>query len=315
MKKVVVIGGGTGNSVLLSSLKLFPIDLTTIISVSDNGSSTGKLREEINMPAIGDVRKVLLTLSEDNKLKEILDYRLTSNGSLDNHSIGNILMTGIYQNNNNNLLETTNIIRELFNIKTKVLPISEDCLTIIAKTVNDNVIIGEEQITMNKEAKKQLYYDKDATVLNEVIKALNAADLIIIGAGSLWTSILPILICNEVKNALIKTNAKILYVCNLVTQSGETTNYTASDHIKTINNHIGSNVVNTIILNNSHISSDLIKKYNEEEDKEIVLNDYDELKKLNLEIIEENLVDNTSTTIRHNSDLLAFLIYSYLMRI
>lgn len=315
MKKVVVIGGGTGNSVLLSGLKHFPIELTTIISVSDNGSSTGKLREEINMPAIGDIRKVLLTLSDDNTLKDILDYRLTTNGTLNNHSIGNILMTGVYQNNNNNLLETTNIIRELFNIKTKVLPVSEDSLTIIAKTVNDNLIVGEEEISRNKEAKKQLYYDKDATVLNEVIKALNEADLIILGTGSLWTSILPILICNEVKNSLINTKAKILYVCNLVTQSGETSNYSASDHIKAIHNHIGENVVNSIILNNGHISDELIKIYNNEEDKEVVLNDYAELEKLNLEIIEENLVDNKSKSLRHNSDLLAFLIYSYLMRI
>lgn len=315
MKKVSIIGGGSGNSILIQGLSSFPIDLTTIVSVSDNGSSTGKLREEIDMPAIGDIRKILLTLSGDNEFSKILDYRISSNGSLDNHSIGNILMTGIYQNNNNNLLETTNIVRNLFNIKTKVLPISEDNLTLVAKTTNNNIIVGEEQISSNHEDKDIVYYDKEVTVLDEVIQALKNSDLIVISSGSLLTSILPILICNKVKEVLKESKAKILYVCNLVTQFGETTNYTASDHVKMINKHVGFDLIDVIILNNGQINENMIKLYNDTEDKNIVYNDHEELKKLNLEIIEDDLIDQESSTIRHNSNFLAFLIYSYLIRL
>ena len=315
MKKVVVLGGGHGNSAILKGLKDFPIDLTTIVSVCDNGSSTGKLREEIDMPAVGDIRNVLLSLSEDTLLKDILNYRLKAKGSLNNHSIGNIIMAGIYQNNSNNLLETTNIARRLFNIKTKIFPLSEDSLTLIAQTKNNNIIIGESQISKNNEEKHVVFYDKNATTLLEAKKALEDADVIVISPGSLWTSTLPILICEDVKEILKKTKAKIIYVCNLFTQPGETINYTASDHVKTINRHIGENVINTIILNNKQITNELLDKYKNEENKDLIINDYDRLKELNISIIEDNLLDLSDGTIKHNSTMVAFLIYAYLMRL
>ena len=315
MKRVVVLGGGTGNSAIMKGLKNFPIDLTTIVSVCDNGSSTGKLREEINMPAVGDIRKIILALSEDNPLKDILNYRIDSKGELNNHSIGNILLTGIYQNNDNNLYEATNVLRSLFNIKSKILPLSEDNLTLIAKTKDNNIIIGEAQITDNNEEKKSVYYNKNATVLEEVITALKEADLIVIAPGSLWTSILPVLICEDIKNILKTTKAKIMYICNIMTQPGETIDYTAGDHVKTINKHIGANVIDSIIVNNQVIDDNILKTYKRQEDKDLVKLDYDELTKLNLNIIEDKLIDLSDGTLKHNPELLSFLIYSYLIRL
>lgn len=314
-KKVVILGGGTGISYLLRGLKDFPLDITAVITVSDNGRSTGKLREEFNIPAIGDIRKVITSLSQiDDPIKQMMSYRFKTSSDLDGHAVGNLILTSMLDITGS-LKESIASLSKLLDVKHQVLPISEDpTLTLMAKDCDDNIIEGEEQITKSHKKIDKIYYKKEPKVLEEVIKAIESSDLIIFSMGSLYTSILPNIICKQVKKALKKTSSPIMYLCNAVTQPGETDNFTVSDHIKLINKYLDTKKVDVVVASNSRIQKEIAKKYETEEQKDLVKIDYENMKELDVELIEDDLVIVEDNTLRHNSLKLSSLIFSYLMR-
>lgn len=239
-KKVVVFGGGTGIGNLLEGLKLFPVDITAVISVSDNGSSTGKLREEFHMPAIGDIRKAIVSLANiDTNIKNLLSYRFETYSDLNGHPIGNLILTGMY-NITGNLKQSVETLCDFLNVKSKVLPLSEDNLTLIGKTITGEEVKGESQITSCNKKFKNFYYEKEPKVLPEVIESVKNADLIIFSMGSLYTSILPHILCKELITAIDESNCKVMYTCNAVTQPGETDHFKVSHHIKVLNKYLGT---------------------------------------------------------------------------
>lgn len=312
-KKVVVLGGGTGMSTLLRGLKQFPLDITAIVSVSDDGRSTGRLREEFNIVAVGDIRQVLISLSETEPLiEDLLNYRFNTTSDLDGHTVGNLLLTAL-SNISGNMSDGIESLGKVFNLKGKVLPLTEENVTLMGEMMDNNIIEGEHNITeYNSQIKKVFYKEKVKTnpiVLNEI----NEADLIILSMGSLYTSIIPNLINDDIKEAINNSKAKIMYACNMMTQPGETDNYKASDHIITLNKYLGKRKVDVIIGNNGMIEKDILKKYETLEQKDQVVFDIENLKKLDLEIISNDYVAITNGMLRHKVDKLSLDIFAYLL--
>ena len=314
-KKIVVFGGGTGLSYLLKGLKDFPLDITAVITVSDDGRSTGKLREEFHAPAVGDIRKVLSSLSSTSQnIKDMLEYRFNTTSDLDGHALGNLILISLL-NITGSLKESINELCTLLDIKNKVLPLTEDAsVTLMAEMTDGDVIEGEASITKSNKKVKRLFYKEQPKVLDEVKNAIKNADLIIFSMGSLYTSLLPHLISVEVIECLDKTNAPILYLCNIVTQSGETDDFTVSDHIKLINNYLGKHKLDVVIASNSKINEDMALKYATEEQKDPVKIDYAVLSTLDTEFIEADPLTIADGTLKHHSQRLSSLIFSYLMK-
>jgi len=315
-KKVVVLGGGTGISFLLRGLKDFPIDITAIITVSDNGRSTGKLRQEFHIPAVGDIRKVITNLSGiDEPIKDMMSYRFKTSSDLDGHAVGNLILTAMLDITGS-LKESIAHLSKLLDVRHTVYPISEDKdLTLMGEDVEGNIIEGEEEVTKSENKIKRIFYKNEPKVLPEAIQALKEADLIILSMGSLYTSVLPNVICKEVQDTISKLDTPIMYLCNLFTQPGETDSFSVSDHIKMLNSYLEGRKVDVVIANKEKIDPKMAKKYETEEQKDPVLIDYDELEKMGVELIEDDLVIiDEDNTLKHNSLKLSSQIFSYLMR-
>ena len=314
-KKVVVLGGGTGMSYLLKGLKDFPVDITAIITVSDNGRSTGKLREEFHTPAVGDIRKVITNLSQiDQPIKDMMSYRFKTSSDLDGHAVGNLILTAMLDITGS-LTESIKQLSKLLDVRHKVLPISEDCdLTLMGLDKDGNIIEGEEQITESHRQFEKIFYKKEPKVSHEALEAIKNADLIIISMGSLYTSVLPNIICKEVEEVINESKAPIMYTCNIVTQPGETDNFTVGDHVKLLNRYLDKKKVDVVIASNIKIDDEMAKRYESQEQKDPVLIDYDEIKKIGVELIEDDLITIDDNTLKHNSLKLSSLIFSYLMR-
>lgn len=310
-KKVVVLGGGTGLATLLRGLKQFPIDITAIVSVCDDGSSTGILREEFNIPAVGDIRKVLCALAETEPLvTELLNYRFKTTSDLDGHAVGNLLLTAT-TNITGNMSDGIEALSHVLNLKGKVVPLTEENVVLNALMEDGNIVCGEHNITDDKRKISKVFYDNDPIPTKGAIKAIEEADLIILSMGSLFTSIIPNLICKGITKAIDKSKAKILYVCNMMTQPGETDGFSVMNHVLKLNSYLGERKINIVIANNGTIADNLVKKYETKEQKNPVLLDKD-IKDLTL--IADNFVDISDGVIRHDVMLLAFHIFEYLLK-
>ena len=313
-KKVVILGGGTGTSCIVRGLKYFPIDLTCIITVSDNGSSTGRLRKEFVTPAVGDIRKVLSNLSTlPDDIKDVMEYRLKATSELNGHALGNLVLTSLI-NETGNLKKSIEYLSKILDVKAKVLPLSEDYLTLMGRTVDGEIIEGEEEITAAGKKYEEFFYKEEPHVLPEVFTAIKEADLIILSTGSLYTSVMPHIICKDVSNAIRNSKAKVMYVCNVMTQPGETDGFGVSDHVKALEKYIGKNGIDVVLASNTKLSKEFVDRYADEEQKEPVKIDYNNIIKQKYELIEDDLITTQDGTIKHNSLKVSSVIFSYLMR-
>ena len=310
-KKVVVLGGGTGMSTLLKGLKQFPIDITAIVSVCDDGKSTGRLREEFNTPAVGDIRKVIVSLAEkDSVFGDVINYRFQTTSDLNGHTVGNLILTALSEITGN-LSDAIESISKILKLKGRVLPLTEDCVTLMGKMEDGEIIEGEHNITECPKKIKEVYYKEEPVVCEASLKAIRKADLIILSMGSLYTSILPNLLCHDILKELEKSNSKIIYVSNMMTQPGETDNYKVSDHLKILNKYLKNRKVDVVIANNSIIDKNILKKYETLEQKDQVILDEENI---DIEIIQNDYVNIQDEVIRHKVDKLALDIYAYLIR-
>jgi uncharacterized cofD-like protein len=308
--RVVVIGGGTGMPVLLRGLKNMPIHLTALVSVADDGGSTGRLRHDMEIPAPGDIRNVIAALSEAEPMFiELFQHRFSEGNGLSGHSLGNLLlaaMTSLTGDFNTGIKE----ISRIFNVKGEIYPISNESMSLHAEMEDGTIVSGESKIPLaNKRIKKVFLKTQPITPLPNAIEAIENADLVVISPGSLYTSILPNLIIPHIGDSIRKAKGKVVYVCNVMTQDGETTGYTASDHVRAIQDHIGSGCVDSIVIHNKSIRNAISNVYAVEH-AEPVLYDIEELDKLGIEIIRENIIDYTETTVIHNRKRIAKLLYS-----
>ena len=312
MKKLIVFGGGTGLSCLLEGLKQFPVDVTTVITVSDNGSSTGVLKKELDIPAVGDVGKVLISMANvDEDFLRLLRYRFSKDGSLHNHPVRNIMLAALIDLKGS-LSEATNYMCRLLNIKGTVLPLSEEKVELVGKS-GKREYYGQVAVSRNVKNIRKLDYDHSIRISEAVIEKIGEADLIVFSPGSLYTSILPHLLSDEVLKALTRAKAPILYVCNIVTQPGETDGYSVSDHLRVLNRYLKKRKVDIVLANNAPPDTDVAERYFLTENKEPVPIDREQLSEMDVRLMEDALLCVENGAIRHNALKTAFRVFSLLM--
>lgn len=313
MKKVVVLGGGNGLSTLLRGLKQFPLDLTAIVSVCDDGASSGILRKEFNTPAMGDIRRVLISLSETEPIFEkMFNYRFKTDSYLNGHAVGNFLLQAMTEITGS-LSEAILSLEKVLSLKGKVIPLTENGdITLIAEMTDGEIVEGEHNITEANKTIKKVYYKNEPEITPEAIKAIKKADLVILSVGSLYTSIIPNIIPKEMKEALKHSKAKIMYVCNIMTQPGETDKYKVSDHVNKLNEYLDERKIDVVIANKGKIEPNIITKYSSLEQKDPVILDKQNLK--GVEIISDDLVKVEEGSLRHDSLKLSLDIFSYLLK-
>ncbi len=312
-RKVVVLGGGTGLSTLLRGLKEFPVDLTAIVSVCDDGRSTGVLREEFSIPAVGDIRRVLIALSETEPLvMELFNYRFHTTSDLDGHTVGNLLLTASSEITGN-LSDGIEALSKVFNLKGKVVPLTEDNVILMGEMADGSVVEGEHNITENHYAVKRVFYKERPVPTKEAVRALEEADLIVLSMGSLFTSIIPNLICEGIVDAIDKSKGKIMYVCNMVTQPGETEDFKVSDHIQMINQYLGKRKVDVVVANDGKIDEKMAKRYESLEQKDQVELDREVTESLVSRVISDDYVTIKNNLLRHNVLKLGMNIFGYLL--
>lgn len=313
MKKVVILGGGTGLSTLLKGLKKFPIDITAVVSVADDGTSTGRLRKEFSIPAVGDLRKVLGSLSNVSpQIEELLEYRFNTYSDLDGHALGNLMLTAMY-NITGSLSTSIDSLSKIFNLKGKILPFSEDLATLIATTYEGETIIGQSNIHKAGKHIKNIKYQKKIKVNPEVIKAINSADLIIIGIGSLYTSIIPNLLSPDMKKALKNSKANKMYICNIMSERGETDGYNVSDCIKSINKYVCDDFIDVVLVNSQKVPQEILNLYNKEKSHQILL-DEDNVKSMNVKLLTRELLYIKNNQVRHDYNKTALEVFNYLSK-
>lgn len=309
--KVVVIGGGTGLSTMLRGLKQYTSHITAIVTVGDDGGGSGKLREDLGMLPPGDIRNCILALADTEPLMEdLLQYRFTE-GSLKGQCFGNLFlaaMAGISENFEDAVQKMSSVLA----VKGKVLPVTLDDMKLIAELENGEIIEGEskipsEVIVRNTRIKKIAIKPIDAKPLEEAIKAINNADVIIMGPGSLYTSIIPNLLVKGIPEAICKSPAKKVYISNVMTQPGETDGFKVSNHLKILMDYGVAENIDYVIANNGIIPPDIKEKY-AKENAELVVLDYENISNLNVNVIEADLIKITKRYVKHNAEKLAELI-------
>ena len=311
MKKIVVFGGGTGQSTLLRGLKLFPVDISAVVSVCDDGRSTGRLRDEFHIFAVGDIRKVIVSLSETEPLfEDLLNYRFETTSDLNGHTVGNLFLTALC-NITGNLQEGIETIGKVLKLKGRVLPFTLDSPVLVGKMSDGSVVRGEHYITESLIGIDKVYYENEVEVNPNVLKAVKNADLVILSMGSLYTSVIPNLLSKELISVLDKSNASIMYVCNMMTQPGETDDFKVSDHVRILNEYLGKKKIDVVIANDGSIPDDFFNIYANAEQKDPVLLDRDNLGDVRL--ITGNYVKIEDRAIRHNVNKLSVDIYNYLL--
>ena len=311
--KVVTIGGGTGLSVLLRGLKKYPLEITAVVTVADDGGSSGKIRSDMNIPSPGDIRNVIAALSDvEPYLEKMFQYRFDS-GEVKGHPVGNLMiaaMTDIH----GDFSTAVKVMSRILNVRGTVLPTTNDIATLNAVLSGGEIIRGESSITKAGGVIDHVYITPSRVKPNEdVLKAIEEADYIIMGPGSLYTSIIPNLVISNVAEKIRESNAKKIYVCNVMTQHGETDNYSVCDHIVAINKHVGENIFDLVIANSREFDDSILSKYHKEKQEPVKI-DHERIEELGIKLIKNNdvgIVDNN--TIRHNADKVSELIYDYII--
>ncbi|MDO8493094.1 MAG: YvcK family protein [bacterium] len=267
-KKVVVIGGGTGSFTVLSGLKKYDhLELTAVVSMADDGGSTGKLRDEYGVLPPGDVRQCLVALSEaDDLMRALFNFRFNG-GSFTGHNFGNIFISAV-EKMTGNFNDALKVISLVLNVRGLVLPVTLDKVRLIAELNNGKIIAGQNEIANNhlvsRFGVKKIYFDKKAKANPEALRAIKEADLIVVGPGSFYSSLIPNFLVSGVAKALVNAKGKKVFVCNLMNQYGQTDNYTVSDFVAGIEKFIKPNTFHHVIYNTTFPSAKLLSKYIDE---------------------------------------------------
>lgn len=307
-KKVVVIGGGTGTFTTLSGLKNFPFDITAIVSTADDGGSSGILRDELGVLPPGDIRQALVALSGDSTvLRDLFNYRFDS-GKLKGHQFGNLFLSALEKikgSFNGAVVEAGKIL----SITGSVIPVTTDDVRLFGRTVRGKEIKGQHAIDhyiwSQSSPIDTLWLEPKCKINSQAQAAILAADLVIIGPGSIFTSLIPNLLVGGVKETLAKTKAKLVYVSNLMTEKGQTNAYCVQDYVKTVSQYLGTAKIDYVIYNKKMPSVHLLKKYRQEMERVPVLLDQAKLRGNYYSLIGADLLPKTLANHLSKSDKLA----------
>ena len=270
MKNVVVLGGGHGLSTILRGIRNIPnIDISAIVTVADDGGSTGRIRRRYTIPAMGDVRNVLLALSDSEPLlHDLMNYRFEGEDNMDiaGHSLGNLILTAL-TNMTGSFHEAIRITSEMLKVNGNIIPSTLQNVTLFARMDDDTIVKGEANIPSYIHHIKNVFYQQDVKANEEAIEAIDKADLIVYGIGSLYTSILPNTIIPGINEALKRSTVQKIYFANCMTQSNETYNYDLKDHLDAFRQH--ETEVDTVIMHNDRIPEEILLRYAEEDSIEV----------------------------------------------
>jgi uncharacterized cofD-like protein len=307
--RIVAIGGGTGLSVILRGLKEFDIDLTAVVTVADDGGSSGRLRSDFAMPPPGDIRNCLVALADTEPLLErLLQFRFPSGEGLAGHSFGNLFlaaMTHIMGDFESAIRETSRVLA----VRGRVLPAVKEDVILRAVLDDGSVVDGESHIPeSHRRIERVELVPSDVEPLPEVLDAIREADAIVVGPGSLYTSILPNLLVPGLSEAIANSRAKKIFVCNVMTQPGETDAFSASRHVEVIYNHVSRKLFDYIIVNAASLPPEALEKYQAQQSYPVLV-DIERLNRLGLRVIARNFV-HYATYARHDARLVAEQIVS-----
>jgi len=323
--RIVAIGGGTGLSMLLRGLKTHvaprqgrnshhPIsDLAAVVTVTDDGGSSGRLRREYSVLPPGDLRNCMVALSEDEALLgRLFQYRFHSGRGLKGHSFGNLFLTALCDVTGD-FTRAVRVSSEVLAIRGRIFPSTNQLVSLEAALENGKVIAGETRISSTRvRIRRVRLVPRNVKPLPEVLQAIAAADLILLGPGSLFTSIIPNLLVSGVADAMGRSKATRVYIANLMTQPGETLGYTLADHVRAIHQHTGRKIIDCVVLNDHPLAPDVLRRY-KSQGAEPVLIDHPELQRMGLRCVCDNLLE-VHGVVRHNSLRLASLLIEKFVR-
>ncbi len=299
--KIVALGGGHGLSNLLLALKEYTSNITAIVTVADSGGSSGRLREEFNIVAPGDIRNCLVALADAPALMgELFQFRFSEKSQLKGHNFGNLFLTAMFQLTGGDFEKAVKESSKVLAIRGKVIPATVSNVHLVAEYDDGTHMIGEAKIPKANAHIRKLYLEpKDSKPTAEALESIAAAEIIILGPGSLYTSVIPNLIINGMADAVAKSSAFKIYVCNVMTQRGESDGYTASDHLKAILDHTNEKVVDACLINNAIAPKEMLGRY-EAEQSYPVKADRDKIKAMGYRVVEEDLL-SVKDYVRHDS--------------
>ena len=301
---------------MLRGLKLYTNTITAIVTVGDDGGGSGKLRADLGMLPPGDIRNCILALADTEPImQDLLQYRFNE-GSLKGQSFGNLFlaaMAGISDNFEDAVQKMSSVLA----VTGKVLPVTLDDMKLIAELENGNIVEGEsiipdEVVNQKTKIKKLKINPEKARPLIDALFAIKDADAIVMGPGSLYTSIIPNLLVEDIVDAIEKSDAIKIYISNVMTQPGETDKFSVSDHIKTLMKYSGKNNIDYVIANNGTIPEEIKERYLNKGSKLVEL-DYDNIKDLNVEVIETDLIKIAKGYVKHDSDHLAQILMTTIL--
>lgn len=298
MKNVVVIGGGHGQSVILRGLKnIADIHVSAVVTVADDGGSTGRLRNGYNMPAMGDIRNVMVSLAEsETMMSELMDYRFGGHVDVSGHSLGNLMLTALTQISGN-FLEAIKTLSKVLKVKGEVIPSTTQIVDLIAVMEDGTKVKGESNIPKFHNRIEKVYYENKVFATEEAIRAIHDADYILFGIGSLYTSIMPNVIIEEIAYALKKSHAKKIYFCNAMSQPGETDNYTLEDHVEAIEKHTYPGIIDLVVYHSNVLHDEVLKYYKEEGSYPVAIKEEEH----DYKIVKKDLLKFENNLIRHES--------------
>jgi len=306
--RILSIGGGTGLSTLLRGLKGGPAQLSVIVTVTDDGGSSGRLREELGVMPPGDIRNCMIALSEDeNLMSRLFRFRFNSKGDLHDHSFGNLFLTAM-AGVTGDFAEAVRLTSEVLAIKGVIYPSTNSHVSLRAELHDGSWVEGETRITASRQPIRRIFLEPaGAEPLPEALEAIAGADVITLGPGSLYTSLIPNLLVSRIVDAIRRSAAVKIYIQNIMTQPGETDGLSAADHVEALIRHCsGELLFPRILLNTAQPSAEMLAKYRAE-GAELVVTDRKRLESLGMECVEEDLLAQDHV-IRHDPDRLGKVI-------
>jgi uncharacterized cofD-like protein len=313
-KRIVVIGGGTGLFTLLSGLKRYTNNITAVVTMFDSGGSSGILRAELGVLPPGDIRRCLIALADSPTMYRLFEYRFNK-GRLNGHSFGNLLLTALTDISGGNMAKAVEELGRILAIRGNVLPVTLNKTTLCARLKSGKLIRGEaaingydihahaEAITRSRSPIKEVFLSSKARPYKKVLDAIKRAELVVLGPGSLYTSVIPNLLVSGIPEAIATSKAIKVYVCNVMTQAWKTEHYSASKHVEEIERYLGKGVLDYVIVNTGSAPEKLLAKYRKKR-AEMVKPD---IAKIAVPVLKANLVKH-SDLVRHNPEKLAALI-------
>lgn len=307
--KVAVIGGGTGLPVILKGLKHLNAYVSAIVTVADDGGSSGVIRDYINVVPPGDIRNCMVALSEsDPLLLDVFQYRFDSEDAfLAGHAIGNLIIAALKEMNGS-LDKSLEILSEFMKVKGKILPAAQEPLVLNALFEDGTIAVGESQIAKHRKKIKEVSVttrlgDEAKVASPKVVEAIMEADMIVLGPGSLYTSILPNLMIDEIGEAIRNTPAEVVYICNIMTQLGETESFTDANHVEVLNQHLGGHYVDTVLVNIAEVPEDYILNQPNEEYLLQVKHDFMGLRSQGVRVISNSFLSMKNGGAYHDTEL------------